>query len=369
MSDDAHRRMNLLFAGLATFGLMGFGQSLFGPALPEMTRKFLLPDGQAALLVSAQWIGSAVGVAVMFVLSDRIVPRHALAFLVAGSAGLAAQPLWALTLLSSVIFGIGYGMATASFNPRVLRAFGPTGASKLSLLNASFAAGAIVAPLIFVWLGSASWLVFALMCAGCTVVWLFAGEPAKSAMPGAVSTARPGFTPHWPVLAFGAVSVGIEASLIGLGPTALIAAGETEARAAQYLSVFFVLFLAARVFLGVMAHRVTPFSIYLAGMAWAALCALAAVIWMPGPAFVAMGISAGMFFPGYFVTATGKMGEDPRVTPLILSAGLVGGIGLPFLLAYLMGDFGARGFFVLLCGLTLPTLALALTLGRSLLGR
>jgi MFS family permease len=279
VQDNMRAAWRLLFAGLATFALMGFGQSLFGPTLPEATRRFLLPEGEAALLVSAQWIGSAIGVATMFVLSHRIVPRHALALLTLGAAGLAAQPAWGAMLAASVVFGVGYGMATASFNPRVLKAFGDRGASMLSLLNAAFAAGAIVAPLVFVWLGSASALVFALMAGGCALVWVFAGEPSGTAATTA-PVARTGLRPHWPILAFGAISVGIEASLIGLGPTALISAGVTEAHAAQYLSAFFLAFLAARVVLGFTAHRVTPFAIYLAAMVWAAACALAAAVWL-----------------------------------------------------------------------------------------
>ena len=67
------------------------------------------------------------------------------------------------------------------------------------------------------------------------------------------------------------------ASLIGLGSTALITAGESEIRAAQLLSAFFVVFLLARIVLGVMAHRVPSFAIYTAAMFWAALSALVAL--------------------------------------------------------------------------------------------
>ncbi len=162
------------------------------------------------------------------------------------------------------------------------------------------------------------------------------------------------------------MGVGIEASLIGLGPTALVAAGETEEAAARYLSAFFVLFLLARVVLSVMAHRVPAFGIYAFAMLWSVACALAAVLWHPGLAFVSLGLAAGMFFPGYYVTAARRMGEDPRVTPVILSAGLVGGIGAPFVAAALMGGLGERGFFWLVLGVTLPTALAALALFRPM---
>jgi hypothetical protein len=51
------------------------------------------------------------------------------------------------------------------------------------------------------------------------------------------------------------MAIAIEASLIGLGPTALIRAGVGEVRAAELLSVFFIGFLVARVLLTFVAHR------------------------------------------------------------------------------------------------------------------
>lgn len=341
---------------------MGFGQSLFGPTLPEATRRFALPEGQAALLVTAQWVGSATGVAFMYFLSHRIVPRHALAFLAVGAVGLALQPLWSAMLSAAVVFGMGYGMAAASFNPRVMQAFGVRGASMVSMLNAAFAAGAIVAPLVFVWSGGVSAPVFAAMAMVLAMVWLAAAEAPGKASGGPMAEAQPGFRLDLPVLSFGVIGVGLEASLIGLGPTALVATGETEEAAAQYLSAFFVLFLACRVVLSVMAHRVAPFSIYCAAMLWTVVCAGLAVAGHAGLAYVALGLAAGMYFPGYYLAAARRMGDDARVAPVILAFGLIGGIGAPFLAAGLMGGLGARGFFWLVLAASLPTALAALAL-------
>ncbi|MFZ1337966.1 MAG: hypothetical protein WAS26_02820 [Paracoccaceae bacterium] len=365
MQDELAARRRLLAVGLVTFVLMGFGQALFGPALPVLTRLFLLAEGQSAVLISALWIGSALGVGSTYGFGQRAQPRHVLGLLALGAAMMAVQPGWAVMLLGALVFGTGFGLATATFNPRVLKAFGPRGASMLSLLNAAFAAGAIAAPLIFVGLGSASALAFAMTAALCAAIWLFAGEKAGAPASGAPPV-RSGFRIHWPIMAFGAIGIGIEASLIGLGPTALVTAGETETAAARLLSGFFVAFLLARVVLGVMAHRVPSFALYLAAMAWAALAALVAVLWAPGPAFVALGISCGMFFPGFFVTAARKMGDDPRVTPVILSAGLVGGISMPLVLSALSAGMGERGFFWLLLCLTVPASLAALLALRGM---
>ena len=110
-----------------------------------------------------------------------VTPRHALAAMALGAAGVAALAGWWATIAGAVVFGMGYGMSTAVFNPRVLRAFGTKGPSMLSLLNATFGVGAIAAPLIFVALGSDPRWSFGLTAALAAVIWLFAGPAGRAA--------------------------------------------------------------------------------------------------------------------------------------------------------------------------------------------
>jgi hypothetical protein len=233
----------------------------------------------------------------------------------------------------------------------------------LSMLNATFGVGAIAAPLIFVALGSDPRWSFGLTAAFAAVIWLFAG-PAGRVEAAPAGEVRP-FRPHWGIMGFGAVAIGMEACLIGLGPSALIQAGVGEAQAAELLSAFFVVFLISRVGLIFVAHRVEPFVLFTGAMAGAALCALGTIFVSPAVFFVAMGAPAGLFFPGFYVTASGKMGEDLRVPPTIIAAGLVGGIGAPLIVAPLMAGMGDRGFFWLVAGVTLAlTMAAILSLRR-----
>lgn len=349
MSDSSRARQGLLIAGVACFAMMGVGQSLYGPTLPVFGRMFGVPQAETGLLVSAHWTGCALGIAAMFAFGNRISPRHALATMALGAAGLASLAGWGATLAAAFVFGAGYAMATAVFNPRVLAAFGPRGPSMLSLLNACFGIGAILAPLAFVRFGQDPRLAFLVTAGLAVAIWFLpgAGGAAPTPAPGSAQ----GFRPRLPILAFGAAAIGIEASLIGLGPTALIAAGESEARAAEFLSVFFVVFLAARIVLTFTAHLVPSFVLFLSGLIAIACFALLGATVSPAWAFVAMGASAGVFFPSYFVTASQHMGTDPRVPPTIIGAGLVGGIFLPLILSPLMVQLGERGFFWLVAGL------------------
>lgn len=357
MKDLIRTHAGLLSAGIATFVMMGAGQALFGPVLPVYVRDFSLTEGEAGLFVALLWVGCFLGVALMYFKGATIGPRHTLATMAAGTGAMAASPGWWLTLAGAVLFGLGYGMATAVFNPRVMRAFGTRGPSMLSLLNATFGVGAIAAPLAFVWLGSDPAWAFGAVAVLLMAIWAFAGPAGREG--AAPASAVKAFKPHWGILGFGLVAIGMEASLAGLGPTALIQAGVEEQHASQLLSAFFVVFLLARVGLIFIAHRVQPFVLYTAAVGSAALFALGAVFVSPPVFFVAMGASAGVFFPGFYVTASGKMGEDTRVPPTIVASGLVGAICAPLMLAPLAGVMGERGFFVLLAGILLAASAAA----------
>jgi fucose permease len=228
-----------------------------------------------------------------------------------------------------------------------------------------FAVGAIAAPLIFVALGSNPHLCFAIVAGLCAVIWLAAGTSGR-AEEGATAAASKPYRVRLGLLCFGVVCIGVEACLIGLGPTALIATGASEETAARALSGFFVAFLIARTALVFTAHVLPPFAIYTGAMAGAALCAVAATILPAVPFFIAMGAFAGLFFPGFFVTASRLMGDDPRVTPTIIAAGLVGGISSPVLLGQLLAGLGERGFFQVIAVVTVVTAAIALILLRRI---
>lgn len=354
----------LLFTGLVSFVLMGAGQSLYGPALPAFARDLALTPIQAGGLVSAHWIGCILGVAVMFRWGGLITPRVALGLMAAGAGLIASTPGWWGTLAGAILFGMGYGCATVVFNPRVLAAFGGKGASMLSLLNAVFSLGAIAAPLVFVALGSQPSLTFGIVAAGCAVTCLFAGAAGRQQRAASAKTGPYLF--HAGILAFGMVSVGLEACLIGLGPTALIQAGETETGAAQLLSLFFVAFLAARIALVFAAQYLPSFTLYTAAMVAALLAALVGAMISPRVSFVLIGISAGLFFPSFFVTAARKMGNDPRVAPTIVASGLIGGILSPVLMTQVMEGLGRHGFFWVIAGISGLTALVAVAARRSM---
>ena len=142
MKELIRANFGLLAAGVATFVMMGAGQSLYGPALPAFARNLDLSMAAAAWLVSAHWIGCAIGVGFMYFAGTRVVPRHVIATMALGAALVTFGPGRFGAFGGALVFGAGYGAATVVFNPRILRAFGDKGTAMLSLLNASFGIGA-----------------------------------------------------------------------------------------------------------------------------------------------------------------------------------------------------------------------------------
>ncbi len=353
--------LGLVIAGMVSFVLMGAGQSIFGPALPAFARQFAIGTGEAGYLVSALWVGSALGVAAMYARGDDIVPRHALAALALGAAGIAIGIGWWATLGATVVFGTGYGISTVIYNRRMLAIFGPRGPAMLAFLNAIFAAGAIVAPLAFLAVGSSTQLAYAVIMALACAAFPFAGGEGRIA----AAPQGTGYRLHLPILAFGAIGIGMEACLIGLGPLALIALGAGEAGAAKLLSLFFLAFLLSRSVLVGAAHLVAPFTLYAFAVGGAGSLALAMVLtgwtWL----FVPMGAFAGLFFPGFYVAGAALMGNDRRVGPTLIAAGLAGGISAPVLLSRVMQARGDAVLFAVLAAVGLGVAAAALTMRRG----
>ena len=367
MRDLLKTHAALLFAGVASFILMGAGQSLYGPVLPAFSRGFGLDVSTIGLLISAHWVGCAAGVGVMFAMPTKVTPRHVLMLMLIGAALLAWAANFAVALAGGFFFGAGYGAATVVFNPRVLRAFGPRGPAMLSLMNAAFGIGAILAPLGYVALSSDPRPTFGICAALTAGVWLLAGRARETeADTGPAHIAA--FAPHWPILIFHAMAIAMEACLIGLGPTALIAAGLAETRAAELLSAFFIGFLVARLSLTFFAHLAD--SLWL-GVAAVSLCGAASIFaatLSPAIGFVVMGFCAGAFFPTIFVAASATMKGHPRTAVAIIAAGMVGGIFAPLILSPVLPYLGDFGFFWVFGALGLAMGAVGVWLRPILLG-
>ena len=260
-------------------------------------------------------------------------------------------------MVGAFAFGFGYGTATVMFNGRFLIGFGARGPAMVSFVNAIFGIGAISAPLAFVAMGSQTGLAFAVVAflALATVLVSFP-LPASEKIRG---RAAGRFRPHFGILALGMAAIAIEASLIGLGPVALIALGQSETQAATLLSGFFVSFLVIRLILAAFSNLIAPLNLLILALSGTGIACLVTVALSPATGFIALGACAGLFFPSYFVCATALMGSDARVTPTIISGGLVGGITSPLLIGLILSFAGETAFFWIVMALTLTAALIA----------
>lgn len=343
---DESRRLRLFAAGLASFGLMGMLLALPGLALPGLRARFGLTTAEAGWMLSAFWLGCLGGVAGLYLAGGRLGPRGPLAVMAAGAAGLALSPLWAGVLAGAALLGMSYGALATIFNARVLAAYGPRGPAMFSLLNAAVPPGAMVVPVVFVALSGAYGPAYLALAAMAALVWLGAGglRPAPRARAGGGRR----LYVDGSALLLGALGIGLESVLTGLGPSALIRLGTPESAVAQAVGGFFAAYLVTRLGLTLVANRLSPMAIYAAAMALTALAALATERVAPGLCLALTGAGASLYFHGFFVTATRTMGDDPRVAPMVIASGLIGAIVMPPAVAGLIDLLPPQGFFRLI---------------------
>jgi MFS transporter, FHS family, glucose/mannose:H+ symporter len=354
----AGTRLLLLVTGLASFILLGLAQSIFGPILPVYAQGFGLDIAAVGWLLSVFWGGCLGGVIAVYVWPALMGPKTGLALAALGTALMGWMSSWGVVLGGGLAFGAGYGVIAAVYNPRVLAAFGPRGAAMMGLLNAIFTLGAIASPKVFLALGSNPGLTFAVFTGFALAIFALALTMGDTRVKAEADEGP--VTLNWPILGFAMMGIGLESCLVGLGPTALVLAGETKEQAAELLSRFFITYLLARTLLIFLAARMPPFPLYLFATATTAGLAVLAVMGDAGFWFPFMGFACGFFFQGAFLTGLSRMGTTTRVSAIMLTAGLVGAILMPMIIAQVLEGLGPKGFFQIVLGLAVTLTAAAL---------
>ncbi len=133
------------------FVLTGICQVLLGPALPTLVQRWGLNDSQAGLFFAAQFLGAVLS----NFLSGWLIPRFGFrpAFvggfaLVGAGAAFFLHGSWMLALLAVFVFGFGIGFLTSGTNLWIGEAYASEGSGALSLVNFSWAVGAVACPFI-----------------------------------------------------------------------------------------------------------------------------------------------------------------------------------------------------------------------------
>ena len=282
----------------------------------------------------------------------------------AGTALIALSLSWPLTLAGGFVAGAGFGLIAAHVNSAFLVGFGPRGPGMVGRVNAVSGIGLVLGPLIAIWLGSTA-LAFALITlASLALVPLF--PPVEDAA-GARGLPRL-WQPRMAVLLLNLVSVAVEASLSGLGVSALIATGWSEPAAARLASGFFAAFLLSRLSLFWLTQILPAERLFLAGtLGTAAACLLAALGWT-GTGYVLSGATIGIAFPSFFVWGSRVLGPDPRMGAAMVLSGFSGVALGPLVFGGLIAVFGLPVLFPAVAA-TAAVLGLVIALTLAPTGR
>jgi fucose permease len=335
--------------------------SALGLVWPPMRASFHEPVGALGILLTCGVVASVVSSA----WAGRLLSRRG------GDAGLLAGVGTALSALALVmeatapsfwvvavgfaIFGLGSGAIDAALNVYAANHFG---ARQINWMHASYGLGATVGPLLATAaLGSGlSWRwTYATMAAPVAALavvltltrhrWQAPARPRRSESPAQPPVSAPKRKLLTAAvsggLAFTAVEAGIESGVGIWGYIFLVSGrGLSHDIAGVAVSAYWATMLAGRAVLGPVAERVGAPRVL--GIAVAGVAAGAALMTVPGPAFLAVigmtavGLAAASVFPLFTLTTPKRLGTGGTTQAISLqvaasaagSAAIPSGIGL-----------------------------------------
>lgn len=354
----------LFASGMLSFLLAGALAALYGLSLPVWSRVFGLGPGEGGLLLAAHGAGALLTIAAGVTGMPVVTLRTGLGLLTLGTTGLALAPVWGIALAGAMLSGMGFGMVVQVVNRRFLTEFGARGAAMVGLVNATFGAGAILAPFAVLLVGGqptpvlgavAALLLLSLLCAP-------SDPPRAEGVRGLPPLRDARLLLLLPVL----LAVAMEGALTGFGVAALIDLGLSEADAARLLSGFFTAYLAGRLSLWRIASLIPPGALFLIGLGGTAAMAALAAAGAPGWGFVAAGPFVGITWPSFYVWSTRLLGTDPRMGSAVLGASVLGSTLGALSLRPILGLTGEGAVFAVVAIVAGSLAAILLLIGPRL---
>ena len=364
MTDEPGFLSRLFISGSLAFVLIGIVGALYGVALPAFARAYDLAEGEAGLILTTHAMGAVAAVLAATLGVPGLGARTATALIAGGAAVMALLPGWPLTLGASSVIGAGFGLIATEVNRTFLSGFGTRGPGMVGLVNGISGAGLVAGPLVFLWAGGSISAVYGgvALVAGGLILAFGRAEPAARERGGA--TARPGW--RLGILLLNHLAVCLEATLAGLGVTALIAGGRSEEGAATLAAGFFAAFLLARVALYWITRHVAADLLFLLAAIGTALSAGVAALGFTAAGYVAAGAFVGLSFPAFFVWGARLLGEDARMSAAILLSGLLGLALGPLAIGAVLRVTGAEALFaVVAIAAGVLVVAIAATIGPA----
>ncbi len=274
----------------ATLLLMGMLAAAYGPLLAFLMRRFQVGLPVAGLVFGAHFGGGFLGVLVSMRGMERIRGRVALSgslgLLGLGCAGVALAPSWPLLLGAVFLIGIGFRALDIGINQLIAHSANPGRVALLNVLNAAYAIGAVVAPLLIAAAGDRYPGLYAggaVMAAVVILGWRGVSGGLAAPVSNGRAAGSDGSLIVSFVIAF-MLYVGVEIGVAGWMPTHLQWIGYSVPAAARLTSGFWFALAVGRFLIAPLTLRVPEPFIVLGGTGIAALTLVAALIPRAAPA-------------------------------------------------------------------------------------
>lgn len=363
---------------------------MFGPLLPELSRRWDLSDGSAGMLFAAMFFFAIVGACSVTELVRRFDGwmLMVVGFVLVGCGALGlSSSYWQMGYLGASCLGLGLGLVNPPANLAAAAMWPGRNAAALTLLNFFFSVGAMIAPpLIGMSLerGEAQWFpaIYGVLVLGGTTLAL-RWRLRDLHPPEAPGQAVPKSSVPWRlaiscmVMLF--LYVGVEVSLGGWSSTYLLR--ETDAGtmlAASAPSAFWAAILISRVIAVVILPKVGILPVVAVGSLLTIAGAIAMLLTTHATtslvAVAVAGFGCGPIFPatvGYFLDYGGP--QAARVSGFLFASASVGGAVLPMMVGLASdasGDLGKALWMLPVAAVfMIISLRITVTAKRRLLGQ
>jgi len=338
-----------LFVLHPAFALTGILQAIHGALLPSLASTFHFSDSQSGLLLTLYFSGTALGALLCRPNYSRSLAAGFVALTIICPCIALANPFFLFPLF--LLMGTAVGVSCSSVSLYVGRNFTIRRASTLTLLNFTWSAGALAAPLL-----AAPLLVYFTFRAGYVVLAMVSGMAALTCLSlpqDAPEPVRPASSSspltNWKLLAtigtLAFLETGIEnTALAWLATYALRTGGSGLSAAAVFSSLYWWGFMASRGLSSLLLLRVSALRVFQVALGLALASAVLLAAYPEGVyrgfAMFLLGTALAPLFPLLIALLFGRVRRTAD-TRWVLAVSGFGGSVLPWLTGWISTRSGS----------------------------
>ncbi len=345
-------------ADLIVFGMLS---SLFGPLLVTFAQRFHISLPDAGVVLSVYFVGAFCGVPFGWYaikhLTGNVVLTMTLLTMALGACGAAIMPTWYGFMASIFVMGVGFGGVDFSLTTLLVRTRMEGRARRLSVANAGYGLGAVIGPVLIVFVHPDNYRYLLAAIAIAAVVLTFGNSgiiapPMRDAPPRDVFdvTARRRRLILGTFIAAYILYVATETTTAGWIAPQLHRGGFSASLASAITAGFWLGLAFGRVLAGPAGRRHSERGLVLAGLGLAAtLCAGAYATSAAPYLYPLVGFSLALVYPMGLIWYTALIPHDGDGVALLILCMMAGGVIGPAIESVMVSSFGIRVVPLVLC--------------------